>query len=64
MNDDAQIAIEQLRTADGRWEAALQASAEAIPNDGFAARVRDIADASEQEAAAFRYADSLGLGWR
>src|ERR1035437_8380039 len=50
--------------ADGRWEAALQASAEALPNDGFAARGRDIADASEQEAAAFRYADSLGLGWR
>jgi hypothetical protein len=64
VSDDAQVAIEQLRTADGRWEAALQASANALPNDAFAARVRDIADASEQEAAAFRYADSLGLGWR
>jgi len=64
VSEDAQVAIEQLRTADGRWEAALQASADALPNDGFAGRVRDIADASEQEAAAFRYADSLGLGWR
>jgi hypothetical protein len=64
VSEDAQVAIEQLRMADGRWEAALQASADALPNDGFAARVRDIADASEQEAAAFRYADSLGLGWR
>ena len=64
MSEDPQIAIEQLRSADGRWEAALQASANALPNEGFAQRVRDIADASEQEAAAFRYADSLGLGWR
>ena len=64
MSDDPQVAIEQLRTADGRWEAALQASANALPNDGFGARVRDIADASEQEAAAFRFADSLSLGWR
>jgi hypothetical protein len=64
VNEDAQVAIEQLRTADGRWEAALQASANALPNDRFAARVRDIADASEQEAAAFRFADSLDLGWR
>src|ERR1035441_6556322 len=64
MSDDPQVAIEQLRTADGRWEAALQASANALPNDGFGARVRDIADACEQEAAAFRFADSLGLGWR
>ena len=64
MSEDAQVAIEQLRTADGRWEAALQASATALPNDGFARRVRELADASEQEAAAFRFADSLGLGWR
>ena len=52
------------RTADGRWEAALRASADALPNEEFPARALDIADASEQEAAAFRYADSLGLGWR
>jgi hypothetical protein len=64
VGEDPQIAIEQLRTADKRWEAALQASADALPNERFAARVRDIADASEQEAAAFRFADSLGLGWR
>ena len=64
MSDDAREAIDQLRTADRRWEAALQASAQALPNDGFPGRVRDLADASEQEAAAFRLADSRGLGWR
>jgi hypothetical protein len=64
VGDEAREAIEQLRTADHRWEAALQASAQAEPNDRFAGRVRDIADASEQEAAAFRLADSRGLGWR
>jgi len=64
VSDDAHEAIDRLRTADRRWEAALKASAEARPNEGFAGRVRDLADASEQEAAAFRLADALGLGWR
>jgi hypothetical protein len=64
VSDDAREAIDQLRTADRRWEAALQASAQALPNDGFPGRVRDLADASEQEAAAFRLADARGLGWR
>jgi hypothetical protein len=64
VTDDARLAIDQLRIADGRWEQALEASSSAPPDAGFAARVRAIADASEQEAAAFRFADSLGLGWR
>jgi hypothetical protein len=64
VTDDAQLAIEQLQMADGRWEQALDASSFAPPDAGFAARVRAVADASEQEAAAFRFADSLGLGWR
>lgn len=64
MTDDARLAIEQLRIADGHWEQALQASSFAPPDAGFAARVLALADASEQEAAAFRFADSLGLGWR
>ena len=64
MTDDAQLAIEQLQIADGRWEQALEASSFAPPDPGFAIRVRAVADASEQEAAAFRFADSLGLGWR
>jgi hypothetical protein len=64
MTDDARLAIEQLQIADGRWEQALEASSFAPPDAEFAARVRAVADASEQEAAAFRFADSLGLGWR
>ena len=64
MTDDARLAIEQLQIADGRWEQALNESSFAPPDFGFAARVRAVADASEQEAAAFRFADSLGLGWR
>jgi hypothetical protein len=64
VTDDARLAIEQLQIADGRWEQALNESSFAPPDFGFAARVRAVADASEQEAAAFRFADSLGLGWR
>ena len=62
MTDDARLAIEQLRIADGHWEHALEASSFAPPDAGFAARLRAIADASEQEAAAFRFADSLVSG--
>jgi hypothetical protein len=61
---DAEVALEQLGKADRRWEAAVRESAEAPPDSGFASRLLAIADAAEQEAAAFRYADTLGLGWR
>lgn len=64
MTDESRLAIEQLQIADGHWEQALEASSFAPPDAGFAARVRAIADASEQEAAALRFADSLGMGWR
>ena len=60
---DSALAFEQLRFADGRWEAALRASALAPPDPGFAARIRAIASAAEQEAAAFRTADGAGLAW-
>jgi hypothetical protein len=59
---DPRVAIEHVRVADGRWSEALEASAEAPPDDGFAQRVRAIANAAEQEAAAHRQADLLGLG--
>ncbi len=61
---DARMAIDQLGVADRQWELALRASAQAPPDEGFQARVRAIGDAAEQEAAAFRLADSLGLAWR
>ena len=60
---DARTAPDQVRLADQRWNAALEATEFAPPDPGFGARVRDIADASEQEAAAPRLADSSGVGW-
>lgn len=60
---DSALAFEQLRLADGRWESALRASALAPPDPGFAERIRAIASAAEQEAAAFRTADGAGLAW-
>jgi hypothetical protein len=64
VSSDARVAIDQLGLADERWEAALRLSAEAPPDSRLALRLRAIADAAEQEAAAFRHADALGLGWR
>src|SRR5438874_617648 len=55
--------VDQVRLADHRWNAALEASEFAMPGPGFAAWVRGIADASEQEIAALRLADSSGAGW-
>jgi hypothetical protein len=64
MNADPRVALEQVQLADQRWSAALAASAEAPPDLGFAARVLAIANAAEQEAAALRHADQLGLAHR
>jgi hypothetical protein len=64
MTDDPRLAVEQVQLADERWGQALEASAEAPPDLSFAQRVRAIANAAEQEAAALRYADRLGLGKR
>lgn len=55
--------IERVRLADQWWSAALRATQLAPPAPGFAARLRDLADAAEQEAAALRHADEVGLGW-
>jgi len=64
MSSDARVAIDQLGLADQHWEAALKLTADAPPDDALATRLYAIADAAEQEAAAFRHADALGLGWR
>ena len=64
MSADPQVAVEQVQLADERWSEALEASAEAPPDLGFADRVRAIANAAEQEAAALRYADLVGLAKR
>ena len=60
---DPRVAVDQVRLADRRWNAALEASEFAPPDPGFAGRVRGVADASEQEAAALRLADMSGVGW-
>ena len=64
MSEDARDAIQQVRLADQRWSEALEASVEAPPDLDFAQRVRAIANAAEQEAAALRHADLFGLAWR
>jgi hypothetical protein len=64
MNADPGVAVEQVQLADQRWSQALEASAEAPPDLRFAARVLAIANAAEQEAAALRHADQLGLAHR
>ena len=64
MNGDPRMALEQVQLADQRWGDALEASLEAPPDYGFAQRVRAIANAAEQEAAALRHADMLGLAHR
>jgi len=64
MNGDPRVALEQVQLADQRWGDALEASVEAPPDEGFAQRMRAIANAAEQEAAALRHADLLGLAHR
>ena len=64
VSGDPRIALEQVQLADQRWGDALEASVEAPPDEGFAQRVRTIANAAEQEAAALRHADILGLAHR
>jgi hypothetical protein len=58
------VAIEHVRLADERSSSALEASAEAPPDLDFVKRLRALSNAAEQEAAAHRHADSLGLAHR
>jgi hypothetical protein len=64
MTGDPHVALEQVQVADQRWGDALEASVQAPPDHGFAQRVRAIANAAEQEAAALRHADQLGIAHR
>ena len=64
MSSDARLAVEQVQLADQRWSDALETSVDAPPDHEFARRVRAIANAAEQEAAALRHADLLGLAHR
>jgi hypothetical protein len=55
---------QQLELAEGRWEEAIHGHAEPPPDPGFARRLRALADAAAQEAAAYGHAAEQGFGWR
>ena len=57
-------AREQLELAEGRWQTAIKEHAQPPPDNGYARRLRALADAAAQEQAAYRYADEQGFGWR
>ena len=57
-------AREQLELAEGRWQTAIKEHAQPPPDNGYARRLRALADAAAQEQAAYRYAEEQGFGWR
>lgn len=57
-------AKQQLEIAEGRWEDAIREHAAPPPDAGFSRRLRALADAATQEAAAYGYAAEQGFGWR
>jgi hypothetical protein len=59
----AERAITQLRAAETRWSSALRQHRLAPPDADFSRRLRDFADACEQQQAAYAYAAQAGLGW-
>jgi hypothetical protein len=61
MSPDAR---EEYRRASSRWQQALLASAEAPPDAGFRARLREVATAANQQSAAFELLAVGRLGWR
>jgi hypothetical protein len=56
-------AMDQLRNADRRWGSALAQHRLAPPDAGYPRRLRDLADACEQEQIAYEYASRQGLAW-
>jgi hypothetical protein len=59
----AERAVTQLRAAETRWTSALRQHRLAPPDEGFSRRLRDFADACEQQQTAYAYAAQAGLGW-
>ena len=54
----------EYRRASERWRHALLASAEAPPDAGFPARLREVATAANQQSAAFELLAAARLGWK
>ena len=61
MTDDA---IARLDSAQMSWTAALEAHWSAPPAPGYDERLLQLANAAEEQASAFRFADREGLAWR
>jgi hypothetical protein len=53
-----------VRHASDDWAEAMRAHKLAPPDDGFAARLRALADAAETEQVAWEHAHAAGLLWR
>jgi len=58
-----EAAIDRLRLAEATWTDALNAHILAEPNPEFAERLREFADAAEEQQKAFAYAASERLAW-
>ncbi len=56
-------AVTELRIAQDRWESALRAHLLAPPDAGYARRLRNFAEACEQQQTAYAHAAAAGLGW-
>ena len=56
--------VERMTSAGQNWESALDAHALAPPDAGFPSRLRALASAAAEQAAAFELAAQGGLGWR
>lgn len=60
----ADDAIARLDSAQMSWTAALDAHWSAPPAPGYDERLFQLANAAEEQASAFRFADREGLAWR
>ncbi|WP_249011255.1 hypothetical protein [Conexibacter sp. DBS9H8] len=57
-------AMTQLRVAEASWQNALKQHRTAPPDAGYPRRLRELADACEQQQIAYDYAATQGLGWK
>ena len=60
----ADDAITRLDSAQKSWTDALEAHWSAPPAPGYDERLLQLANAAEEQASAFRFADREGLAWR
>ncbi len=56
-------AITELRIAEDRWNSALRDHRLAPPDVGYARRLRNFAEACEQQQTAYAHAATAGLSW-